>query len=409
MTENVHRAGDHELSLLTATTLFPNAVTPNHGVFIENRLRHLRADEPVGGAVIAPVPWFPSGGAVFGRFAQSASVPRVENRFGMDVLHPRYLTVPKLGSWTTPIAIYRAYLRAARALMAKSMRFDAVDGHFFYPDGAAAVLLARKLGLPVVVTARGSDITYLPTLAYQRAWIRWTIRQADALAAVSESLRQAIIRLGAPEDKVVTLRNGVDIEALSPQPREAARSRFDIPYDKPVIASVGNLIPLKGHDLVIRALGKLPDAHLMVVGGGPEETNLRRLSAELALAGRVHFLGRVPHDQMHDVYSAADVLVLASSREGWPNVLLEAMACGTPVAATGVGGIPEIITVPESGVVVPERSTDAIAMGVRRILAADLDSAATRAYAETFSWKETSRGQYDLFWSLSRNKEPDAS
>lgn len=388
------------LRVLTATTLYPNAAMPNHGVFVENRLRHLQADGQASVTVIAPVPWFPIAGARFGRYGAFAAVPRRETRAGMDVVHPRYLTIPKIGAWTTPFAICRAYRRGLAWLADGGAGFDVIDGHFFYPDGVAAVMLGKKLGKPVVISARGSDLTYLPRFAYQRRWIQWAMREADALVTVSESLRREAITLGAVEGKVRTLRNGVNLEEFRPVDRAEARRFAGVPETAKVVASVGNLIPLKGHDLFIRALAGLPDVHGLIVGGGPKDAALRTLVDSLGLNDRVHFLGRVPHGTMAKVYSAADGLVLASSREGWPNVLLEAMACGTPAVATAVGGIPEIVTVAESGYLLADRTSDAIAAALSALFQAPPDRAATRAYAEKFDWSETVSGLVDVYRSV---------
>lgn len=388
------------LRVLTATTLYPNAAMPNHGVFVENRLRHLQADGQASVTVIAPVPWFPIAGARFGRYGAFAAVPRRETRAGMDVVHPRYLTIPKIGAWTTPFAICRAYRRGLAWLADGGAGFDVIDGHFFYPDGVAAVMLGKKLGKPVVISARGSDLTYLPRFAYQRRWIQWAMREADALVTVSESLRREAITLGAVEGKVRTLRNGVNLEEFRPVDRAEARRFAGVPETAKVVASVGNLIPLKGHDLFIRALAGLPDVHGLIVGGGPEDAALRTLVDSLGLNDRVHFLGRVPHGTMAKVYSAADGLVLASSREGWPNVLLEAMACGTPAVATAVGGIPEIVTVAESGYLLADRTSDAIAAALSALFQAPPGRAATRAYAEKFDWSETVSGLVDVYRSV---------
>ena len=167
-----------------------------------------------------------------------------------------------------------------------------------------------------------------------------------------------------------------------------------------MLLSVGHLIPRKGHDLVIAALASLPDLHLLIAGSGPEEAALRSLADRRGVSSRVRFLGAVAHEALPEIYSAADVLVLASSREGWPNVLLEAMACGTPVVATAVDGSPEVVAAPAAGFVVETRSAEALAEGIRALLAAPPSRAETRAYAEDFGWEETTRGQIALFERL---------
>jgi glycosyltransferase involved in cell wall biosynthesis len=168
------------------------------------------------------------------------------------------------------------------------------------------------------------------------------------------------------------------------------------------LLSVGHLVPLKGHDILIKALPMLPNIRLLLVGDGPEEQSLRRLTAELQLAERVQFLGTLTQEKLKAYYGSVDALVLASSREGWPNVLLESMACGTPVIASNVGGIPEIVTAPEAGVLMAGRSPGELAQAVRELLANYPDHDATRRYAESFGWDETTQRQLALFEAILR-------
>jgi len=160
---------------------------------------------------------------------------------------------------------------------------------------------------------------------------------------------------------------------------------------------VGLLIERKGHHLIIDALRQLPEATLLIVGGGPDRGALEARAQAGGLAGRVRFLGEVPQQALPDIYSAADALVLASSREGWANVLLEAMACGTPVVASDVWGTREAVGGPEAGVLMRERSAEGVAEGVRALFAALPDRAGTRRYAEHYGWDATTNGQIELF------------
>ena len=161
--------------------------------------------------------------------------------------------------------------------------------------------------------------------------------------------------------------------------------------------SVGGLIPRKANDLTIRALVELADFDLLLAGEGSEHERLAALARSLGVADRVRFLGRVGHQDLAEVYSAADALVLASSREGWANVLLEAMACGTPVIASDVWGTPEVVAVPVAGRLMPERTPAGLIEAARRLFADPPDRQATRAYAEGFDWAATTQGQIDLF------------
>ncbi len=381
--------------LVSFTTLYPNHITPLHGVFVENRLRHLLASGQVATRVVAPVPWFPWRAELFGRYGTYARVARRETRHGIAIEHPRHVAVPKLGMNLAPLMLYRAALPALRRLQAESGDFDLIDAHYFYPDGVAAAMLGRALGKPVVITARGSDINLIPQHALPRRMILWAARQAAGIVAVSEALRRALIALGVPAHLVRTLRNGVDLAMFRPLDRERVRAAMGLAG--PVLLSVGHLIERKGHDRVIAALPQLPGFTLVIVGNGPERAKLAAQAASLGVDPRVHFLGSVPHDELARLYSAADALVLASSREGWPNVLLEAMACGTPVVASNVWGAPEIVARREAGVLMPELSADGVSAGVGALFRDLPERDATRALAEAYSWDETSDGQLRLF------------
>jgi teichuronic acid biosynthesis glycosyltransferase TuaC len=384
------------IRLLTFSTLFPHEARPNHGIFVENRLRHLLAGGEATSVVLAPVPWFPSPSPRFGDWALHARAPSAETRHGIAIRHPRYPVIPKAGMSVAPWLLYRAMIPAVARLLAEGHRFDAIDAHYVYPDGVAAVWLGRRFGLPVVITARGTDVNLIPRYAIPRRLIQGAIRDAAALVAVSAALKQALVGLGAPDGKVTVLRNGVETSLFHP-PADRAAARAALGLTGPTLISVGGLIERKGHHRTIEAMRQLPGFTLIIAGEGPERERLSGQIAREGLADRVRLLGPRPHRDLPALYGAADASVLASSREGWANVLLESMACGTPVVAADIWGNPEVVRTPEAGVIYQPNTPDGIATGVRRLFAALPDRAATRAYAEPFSWDETTAGQLALF------------
>jgi teichuronic acid biosynthesis glycosyltransferase TuaC len=395
LTGATSRAPYQPLRVLTVTTLFPNQSLPTHGIFVENRLRRVLATGAVKLHVIAPVPWFPFRAKVFGRYAAWARVPRLEERHGIPVAHPRYLVLPKIGMWLQPLCLYLAMLSASRSLRRQGSDWDLVDAHYYYPDGVAAALLARHLGKPLTVTARGTDLNLVPRFWLPRAMIRWAAKRANASIAVCEALKEVLVRLGIAAPRVHVLRNGVDLNLF--RPMERAQLRSELKLDGPVLLSVGHLIERKGHHLVLEALTQLPGVTLLVVGDGPERRRLMSMAEQLGIKDRVRFLGAVPHERLPALYNAGDILVLASSREGWANVLLEAMACGTAVAATKIWGTPEVVTEEAAGILLEERSAAAIVKGVRKLLSSPPERSDTRAFAERFSWDATTQGQIHLF------------
>lgn len=388
------------MRVLTFSSLYPNAAQPGHGLFVEQRLRQLCAyASDVDARVVAPVPWFPLKHDVFGQYARYAQVPIAEHRYGLPIVHPRYLVLPKVGMRLTPWTLYRAALNSVRRWQAQGFDFDLIDAHYFYPDGVAAMYLAQALGKPFVVTGRGTDLNVIAQMPGPRKKLQAVVDRAAHLITVSSALRDRLLDLGARPDKCSVLRNGVDASLFCPTDnRDELRQQLHM--QGPTILCVGNLVALKGHHLVIEALQQLPQHSLVIVGDGPEEPALREQARLLGVDDRVRFAGRIAQSELPAYYAAADVLVLASSREGWANVLLESMACGTPVVATPVGGNPEVVAAPAAGVLTRERSAQALLEGIQQCLASGVSREATRAYAERFSWDETSQGQLDIFKRL---------
>ena len=383
------------MRILTFSTLYPNAVRPGHGIFVETRLRHLLASRKVESKVVAPVPWFPSGNPRFGDYAAFAKVPAQELRNGIDIAHPRFVAIPKIGMNLAPFLLAAGAHSALKRIIGRGYDFDLIDAHYFYPDGVAAVLLGRLLGKPVVITARGTDVNLIPEYRVPRRIILWAARRAAGIVAVASALRDRLVDLGVPRERIDVLRNGVDLELFRPIDRAGSRRRLG--FKRTTLLSVGNLLPLKGHDLAIRALRLMPETDLVIVGDGPERETLGALAAELRLGDRVSFAGALTQENLREYYGSADALVLASSREGWPNVLLESMACGTPAIASRVGGTSEIVAAPEAGTLMTERTPEALAQAVRDLLARNPDRDATRRFAERFDWSATTAGQLDLF------------
>lgn len=393
------------LRILLFSTLYPSEARPHHGIFVETRLKKLLASGQVEVRVVAPVPWFPLAHARWGQYAVFARTPRQETRAGIAIQHPSYPLLPKIGMSIAPFLLAIWAIPTLRRLRAEGYDFDLIDAHYFYPDGVAAVLLGRYFNKPVVITSRGSDISFIPQFSLPRRLIQWAARRADGLITVCEALRNALIKLDISPDCITTLRNGVDLKLFHPIDREAQRAHFG--WTGFTLLSVGNLIPVKGHDLVIAALAQLPEVNLVIAGGGVELANLQALAQRLKVSERVAFVGVLPQDELVKYYGAADALVLASSREGWANVLLEAMACGTPVIATKVWGTPEVVADSAAGILLDERSSDCLVAAVRTLQRDYPDRAATRRYAEAFDWDETTTGQLRLFRAILKNRQTE--
>lgn len=394
---DVHAPVDpsQSIRLLVFTTLYPNAAQLRHGVFVEERLRKLVATGRVTARVVAPVPWFPFRNPHFGNYAKFAAVPHAEERFGIRIVHPRYPVIPKFGMNIAPSLLYRALLPFLRRCAADE-DFDVIDAHYLYPDGVAAVRLGAALGKPVVLSARGSDVTLLPRYAVPRHRICDAADGASAIITVSQDLNDKLVRLGATSAKVTTLRNGVDLARFRPLARDGIRAELGLAGT--TWLTVGHLTRPKGAHIAIGALARVTDATLMVAGDGPERTRLRQLAELLGVAQRIRFLGGVPHDDLCRYYNAADVLLHPSESEGMPNVVLEALACGTPVLAAPFDSAAEIIQSPEAGIIASEPSVDALVAAWKTLQARMPQRAATRCFAELhFDWDAVIDAQCALY------------
>ena len=375
------------LRILTFTSLYPNRINPLQGIFIHQRVRHLALHPDNSVEVIAPVPYFPSWLPV-PRWQQFSQVPRQEEIDGVRIHHPRYPLLPGISMLAHGMLMYLASLSLVRRLHHEN-QFECIDAHFVYPDGFAAVLLGRILGVPVVVSARGTDINEYPTFRIVRLLIRWTLRNANGVVTVSAALRNKVVELGRPREQIRVITNGVDPQLFAMMDRAEARRRLGLSQSAEIAVCVAALRAVKGHRLLIEAIPLLakrhPNLQLYLVGEGPLRPEVEALLAKLNLRESVFLLGQKPNSDLKIWFNASNVCCLTSEKEGRPNVLSESLACGTPVVATRVGGIPEIVGSPDLGVLV-ERDSRSIADGLEIAFSKDWNRRQIAAHAGSRTW-----------------------
>ncbi len=375
------------MRILTFTALYPNKANPLQGIFIHQRAKHLARRPGNSVEIIAPVAYFPSWLPV-PRWRHLSDIPHEEEIDGLRVHHPRYPLLPGVSMPAHGMLMYLGSLSLARRLHGEN-RFDCLDAHFLYPDGFAAVRIGRRLGLPVIVSARGTDINLYPSFRLIRGMLRWTMSNAAGAIAVSADLKSKMISLGTPETKVRVIPNGIDPERFQPLDARSARNQLGLPEEAVIAVSVGYLIESKGHHLLIAAIARLlerfPKLRLYVIGDGVYRPRLEELVRAKQLQEHVFLIGNRPNKELSLWFNAADLSCLISSREGWPNAVSEALACGTPVLATRAGGIPEIITSPERGMFV-EPNVDSIAAGLEQALTKRWNREEIARYSRSRSW-----------------------
>jgi teichuronic acid biosynthesis glycosyltransferase TuaC len=372
------------LRILSLSSVYPTPRNPGAGLFIRARLQRMAAKAEL--KVVAPV----------FLIELNSGTPRRWSRDGAtEVLYPRWLYPPGSGC-LAPLLLGLALWWPVVRLQRK-FSFQIIDAHFGYPEGIAAALLASATRTPFTITFRGSEFLHAQ-YTLRRYLLRWALRRASCVITVSEELRRLAIDIGADPARTRAIPNGLDNAIYSPGNRDEMRRKHGIHIGALAILTAGHLIELKGHHRVVSALKILRKkgmpAQLLVAGGAPSrgltnfEAKIRRLVTELGLDDHVRFLGHVPPGTLAELMSAADVFCLASSREGWPNVLHEAMGCGTPVVATRVGAVPELIPSDTYGFIVAPNDVTALADGLEKALQKNWDRALICEWAQSRSWEQ---------------------
>ena len=392
------------MKVLVFTSLFPNNIWPNHGVFIKNRMSKVSTQEGVTIKVVAPVPYFPPiKGTHRWQYSQICQKEIIE---GLEIHHPRYLMIPKVAMFLHGVMMAFGVILGVSKIR-RDFDFDIIDAHYVYPDGLAAILLGCIFKKPVVVSARGSDINLFRKFPIVKKLVRYTLRQAKHVIAVSQALGDVMVEMGIASDKITVIPNGVDLEKFPFRPKKESRLRLGLP-EKKMILSVGNLTPNKGFDVLIGAMKillekfQILDTYLVIVGEGSMRPSLEKMIEAYGLKDYVRLIGSVPQDCLWPWYGAADLFCLASEREGWPNVVLEALACGTPVVATAVGGISEIVRSENIGVLVSRTCQD-FARAILEALNRPWDSLALRSYASEHTWDNVAYSVSHVFESLMKS------
>ncbi len=358
------------MRVLAVTNLYPNPFQPQRATFNRRQFRSLASRHDLH--VISPIFWTDELAA---RCSGKAPLPRGRRVIldGLTVDHPRYLFPPRVLRRSHGIC-YRWSIRRTFWRAVEEFRPDLVYATCATPDGWAATRLGREARLPVVLKVHGSDILVLANTPDRRAGIIAALRQAERVIAVSQDLASRVIELGAEPQRVQVIYNGVDSAVFHPGPQAEARTRLGLDRAEPVLLFVGNLLPVKGLEILVEACAGLARQgipfHGHLIGQGPLKSSVERHIRDSGLEGRMTLHGSLPQEQLADWYRAASVLALSSHSEGVPNVLLEAAACGTPFVASRVGGIPEIAHLGVSRLV-PPGDPLSLAAALEQFLTAD--------------------------------------
>lgn len=378
------------MRIVAMTTFFPNSVDRHRAVFVENLVRAMRSRCAV--SVVSPVPYTPLL-RFLPRLRAQSRIGYEEDIDGIPVLHPRFLVIPKV-NWLSGFSYFVGVFPLLHRLV-REQRVDLIHVHCAYPDGVGGALVARALGLPYMVTAHGSDINIYATRRSLRSQIRWALRGATGVIAVSRDLETKVRRLlhGATTPLNCIPCAGFDTSTFFPRPKVKSRAALGLGRYARVVVFVGELVPVKGVDLLVEAWAKLQQGRvvgsedqLMIIGDGRCRAGLERYVAAAGIGENVQFIGAVPQVEVSLWIAASNLLCLPSHNEGTPNVIVEALASGVPVVATRVGGVPELVSEGVNGLLVPPGQAGALTEGLAQGLSRTWDEQTIRQSVAHLTW-----------------------
>lgn len=388
------------MKILTFSTLFPNHTQPNYAVFIKNRMAAIHKYKDVELKVVAPIPFFPPL-KIKPQWYRFSQIERFEILDGIATYHPRYLVTPKIGMSLYGLNIFLGSLKTAKRIY-QIFPFDIIDAHYVYPDGFAAILLGDFFHKPVVLSARGTDINVYPRFKIVRKIMKYALKRSSAIISVSSSLRDIMVnRLEVSPEKIRVIPNGIDPNIFCYRDKAEAKKKMGIFGKTKMVVSVGSLIESKGHHILIDAISLLRKSNELsfytyIIGEGEYRAFLESKIRQLGLEKEVSLIGQIPNTELSDWYNATDLFFLGSSREGWPNVISEALACGSPVVGTKINGIQEIIPSEDYGILT-ERNAEDFAYGLSKALAKKWDYQEIYEYGQSRTWKSVASEVYNVF------------
>jgi len=295
-----------------------------------------------------------------------------------------------------------------RYITRHKIEFDLIHTHFTWPSGYAAVKLSKKFNSPLVITAHGYDVYDLPFRSEE--WfqkVKFALDFADHVITVSKSNFTLLVNeLSIPADKISIIPNGFNSNLFKPMDKVLARKRLNLSEDKKILLNVANLVPVKGHKYLIEAMKNIvknknrKDILLIIVGDGSLKKDLEKQIKKLNLEDYVKLVGARPHDEIPLWMNAADLLVLPSLSEGNPTVMFEALGVGLPFVGTAVGGVPEIITSEDYGLLCPPKDPECLAEKILIALDKEWDREKIRKYAEQFTWERIAKQTLEVYKKL---------
>lgn len=384
------------MKILTISHLFPNSLDPGFGVFVKERLVAISKLASVD--IVAPIPYFP----LVGKYKKFNHIAPLDNVEGVNVYHPRYLVIPKILKSMDGNLFYYSLNKFINAFPGID-GYDILDIHWAYPDGFAALKWAKSLNKKVVVTLRGNESISFFEESRRKSIIEKMMPDFDHVISVSRDLQEkAIKEYGVSRERSSVIPNGIHSEKFYYLGQESARVKCNLTPGRRYILAISRFSHEKGVNHLVKALSILgsSDVELLLIGHGPLEAYIRRIASESGVADRVRFIGKVPHEDLNDWYNAADLFCLPSLWEGCPNVVIESLASGTPVVATSVGGVPDLIPDFAYGILSPPGDPAALAEKLKEAFRRQWDRQRISTFGRSRSWDNVASQVLNIYESL---------
>ncbi len=369
------------------TNLYPVPWAPNQASFNRQQFQYLSKHCPVKITVLVPF---------LERFRHRSTTLSPVTDGNVQISYRSYFYIPGFARWSYAATVLFSLLLEWRSI--RNFSPDCLLLSWAYPDGVAGTVLAKLLGLPVVIKIHGSDINMHLSHGMRAKQILWAMKRAQKIISVSKALASRLTEAKIPADKIQVIYNGVDKKLFKPQPRHRARSQLNVAASRRIILFVGNLKLEKGCVDLLEAFAEIssnsPDVDLYYIGSGSQAEVLISRAAEQGLQSRVILLGSLGHEKLALWMNAANIVSLPSHNEGVPNVLLEAMACGTPVVATAVGGIPEVVP-EQAGILVELGDISELARALGGALSTEWKEKEIVNSVSNFDWNTNSSQLYE--------------
>jgi len=385
-----------------SASLFPSIATPNTGLFVMHRLAALQKylqhhNKPL--FIASPTPYFPFKNPIFKHYAIYAQKPKgISTYKNFTVSYPRYWQIPFNNSSLSGHFCAASLTPALDHFIKMHGKPHKLIAEYGFPDAVAIYKLSKIYQIPYVITLRGSDISYFMQLKNIQRQMLTALKHADAILCVSQDMKDYLQTYDTiPPEKLYVVGNGVD-KHIFYKSNKLSLLKKDYAIKTPyLVSSVGGLIPRKNHSLAINALLHLQDHSLIIAGDGPDYAELSTQIQQLNLSERVFLIGAQPQEKLAELYNESNLFLLSSLSEGRPNVVLEALACGTPALSSTVHGIKELITDNQYGDIFGQNiNPKALAQKIKDHTRKKYNSQAIMQHGHSFSWENCAKNYFNI-------------